>query len=207
MTNLIPKTESQLATMNTGDLKNHFAESLELTAKHMTYMGMIWLELEKRGEDLSDLKKGLAIYIPMIAHGIVEAETVIQYAGQKTLLTALTALSLDDQRKITGTGTIPYFNTETEATEQRELVDLSVRDITQIFNDDKIRTPDQQQEFLSSKTARPGKKRIPRKATRVSIDKQGGAIVTGKSRIDIDSTIAALKASYSQEELMEMLGL
>lgn len=190
--------ENQISHSSTQDLKTRLAESLEFTAKHLTYMGMLWRELEQRGEDLSHLKKGMSVYIPMIAYGKIDARLVINYAGQQTLLSALAELDKEEQLKLIENPVVEFFDTKKESTEQKELIDLKASEIHQVFATKKIRTAVEQIKIAS----KPGieskvKKRKPRKLTKVEI--VGETMTIGGREVDLIRVIDVLEAHYNIE--------
>lgn len=195
--------QNQLATMSTEDLKAHFAESLEYTAKHLIHLGNVWLELERRGEDLSDLKKGLAVYIPMIAHHRLDAKLVIRYAGQKTLLSALSQLPIEEQKKLADSGTVPIFDPQTEQEKVISLSDLSAKQIPQIFTDSGIRNLNQQIAYIATLESKQGKKNLPgsqaRRARKIHIDADDKVLEVSNARADLDRVITVLGEFYGKD--------
>lgn len=203
MKNLAVLNETQIEKASTDVLKEKLAESLEFTAKHLTYMGMLWRELESRGEDLSHLKKGMSIYIPMIAYGKLDARIVINYAGQQTLLTALSDLDKESQLKLIENPVVEVFDSASEKVEEKELIDLKVSEIQQIFSPKGLRSTVDQVKFATKTKAKTRKKRKPRKLTKVEIKDE--MLLAGGREIDIVSVIYALEAHYSVDlkELLE----
>src|SRR6185312_4651239 len=84
----------------TPDLRAELARGLSLTADTLTRLGMVWQELERRGEDLADLRQGLAKTLPLIAAGRLAAEAVVAFAGRPSLLRALEGVPLERQRSL-----------------------------------------------------------------------------------------------------------
>jgi hypothetical protein len=102
-----PLDIEHLGGIETASLRAALEEGLSITARHLVYLGAIWRELESRGEDLSDLRAGIAAYLPLIASGAVAPETVVMIAGNTRLLNAVASLPADDQRKILTRKTLP----------------------------------------------------------------------------------------------------
>ena len=75
-----PLSPQVLGSMSTQQLRAALAQSLTISARHLAYLASVWGELEKRGEDLSDLRTGLAVYLPQIAAGRLDADAVIRFA-------------------------------------------------------------------------------------------------------------------------------
>jgi hypothetical protein len=89
-----------LATKTTDELRAALATSLTLTAQHLVHLSAIWTELESRGEDLSELRTGISVYLPLIARGDLNAQLVIKYAGQTMLLRHMAELPKEDQDRL-----------------------------------------------------------------------------------------------------------
>lgn len=86
---LFNKDQIELATIDV--LKAELSRTLKVTSQYLVYMSMIWAELNKRGVDLSGLKSGLFEYIPLIAMNKLNPDLVIEFAGNKTLISSVTS--------------------------------------------------------------------------------------------------------------------
>jgi hypothetical protein len=191
--------ERELKALSTDELKRLLAGTMELTARHLVHMAGIWRELEERGEDLSDLRHGIAVYLPMIAHGRVDAAIVIKYAGQKTLLAALSNLPITVQRRIAETGYVALVSTHEDSIETVEvpLSRLSAAAVHQVFSDDGVRSPEDQIRMLERRRVRPAKApKAPRRARRVKIDRENHTLIVSNTAADIDRVVDQLSAYY-----------
>ena len=65
--NVMSAAYEKLVAMPTPDLREELARALTITADSLMYLAAVWKELEQRGEDLSDLRTGLGVYVPLIA--------------------------------------------------------------------------------------------------------------------------------------------
>ncbi|SMF80671.1 hypothetical protein [Pseudobacteriovorax antillogorgiicola] len=202
--------KARLASMSTDDLKKHFSRALEVTADHLNYLASIWQELETRGEDLSDLRSSLSVYIKMIAHKKIDAHAVVEFAGQKTLLNALSGLPLDQQKSLLETKRVDVLNRETLTKEKVPLAELSSADVNMVFGGGKIRSIAEQKSLVTS-IAKPAKKgrRQPRKITKVGMDIERNVIEVneGRTRIDLDAICSTLKHNLTRSELKDRLGI
>lgn len=97
---------AELASASTTQLKEELAKAVTITAETLQYMGRIWQELERRGEDMSELRSGLAAYLPAIASGRLRAEAVVRFAGKAMLLNKLAALPINQQDELLAAGEI-----------------------------------------------------------------------------------------------------
>lgn len=94
-------SQQRIKTLETQELKKLLVEGIQITARQLYYLSMIWKELEERGEDLSAFKKGLAVYLPDIARGILDANVVVKFAHLKILINAIKTLPINQQKKLT----------------------------------------------------------------------------------------------------------
>ncbi len=91
---------ANLETWSTADLRRELARGIEVTAEHLRRLAAIWRELERRGEDLTSLRKGLAFYLPLIAADKVDAYLVSRFAGSGELLRIAATLPVGVQREL-----------------------------------------------------------------------------------------------------------
>lgn len=191
---------TELQSLDTKSLKKELGRSLEMTAKHLTYLAAIWRELESRGEDLSELRHGLAAYLPMIAHERLDANLVIRYAGQKTLLGALSNLPIDEQRAVSESGYVTLVKLDNEGQRQEiqtPLSKLSAGDVYQAFSETGLRSSDDQFRLLDRRANRsiPAKNRH-RKARRVKVDAEENVLLVSNMAADLDRVLEALSSYY-----------
>ena len=87
-----------VASLSNEDLLAELASAIDTTARHVSRLALVWAELEKRGVDLSTLRSGLRVWLPVIAAGRLAAEVVVSFAGNGSLIRALADLPLAAQR-------------------------------------------------------------------------------------------------------------
>ena len=192
---------NDLKNISTGKLKQELAKSLDITASHLNYLAKIWAELEARGEDLSELRRGILLYLPLIANNKVDSRIVIGYAGQKTLLSALSRLPLDEQSKLVDSGYVTTVNLDDDGGKvevQKELSKLTASEVYKVFSDDDIRSPDEQYKLIAVKESqaltRP--KKNYRKARRVSFDKDAGVLIVSNVSADMSRVVEQVSQYY-----------
>ena len=71
-------------------------------------MAAIWGELERRGIDLTDLKRGVGNYLSQIAAGRILPQLVVAYFGEPGTVNRLARLPAHDQQQVVATGTLPW---------------------------------------------------------------------------------------------------
>lgn len=114
MTDIAFPAVSTLRDMTVEDLRAELARSLTVTARHLSHLAAIWRELERRGEDLSDLRTGLWTFMPLIARGALRAELVVKYAGYAMLLRRLAALPPEEQDRLLADDRVPVASLDKE---------------------------------------------------------------------------------------------
>lgn len=111
MSTKLARTEAiditRLAAVPTAALKAELTNALKLTAQSLSYFAAIWGELEKRGENLKPLAKGMGFYIARIAAGTLLAETVVMFLDDQQVLDRIGKLPVAEQRRIVDSGEIP----------------------------------------------------------------------------------------------------
>lgn len=186
---------SEIETVSTEALRAQLAQSLTITAQSLAYLATIWRELERRGEDLSDLRGGLSVYLPQIAAGTLAAEAVVRYAGQRMLLRALSKLPISLQREIVERGDIPRVtigNGGEAKTVTAPLHSLSSADVAVVFAEDRVRSTEEQYHLLQGKTE--GRTRVQRYARQVRVTDDG--MLVGGRLAKIERVTQALSDYY-----------
>jgi hypothetical protein len=182
---------NDIASMSTPQLKSELAKGLTLTAETLTRLGSIWLELERRGEDLSDLKVGIARTLPLIASGRLAAEAVVAFAGRPLILRSLEGVNLDIQRRLADGEPIPVYLSGQDNPESLPLSRIPSASITRVIADGVIRTPSEQRLAMKS---RHKKTKEPRKYS-VTVDRHNQTITIGKMTIPLATIISAMAES------------
>lgn len=185
----------------TKELKTALSKGLTISAKQLSYLALIWRELEDRGEDLSALKSGLATYLPLIAADILDPEAVVRFAGQKTLLAHLSEIPIKEQRKLLKNNSVELveFNRNGKlVSESVQLADLTSIQVKQVFHDGVILCADTQKETLLAEplpTHKNIRRRIARKVTFEKVDDLDVMCVAGK-KVKLEAVISALEDHY-----------
>jgi len=198
-TTLTVLTPSTLAAWDSAALRAELVRGLTMTAEGLARMGVIWQELERRGEDLSDLRKGIATYLPLIAAGQLAAEAVVTFASKRSILRALEGVPLDEQRRLAAGGTLAVIDpTNTERVEEVSLANLPSRRLKIVFDDGEVRTPALQR--LATRSRMP--RRAHAGADRVfypRVDAAAGTLTIGRMTVRISDVMSALAASASPD--------
>lgn len=177
--------------MTIQDLKSELAKTLTVTAEYLMYIAAIWRELESRGEDLSELRHGMMTYIPLIATNQLDARLVVNYAGQKTLLSSMAKLPLKEQQKLAEKGTLDVVilgDDNQQLIKEVKISDLTASQVYQAIGDGKIKTPEQQYQILLVRNKMRSKSK-PKKTYRLTqnlkIDGKN-LVIAGKHAVSIE---------------------
>jgi hypothetical protein len=186
----------QLSNMSTDELKRELGRGLSITADYLRYLATVWQELSVRSVDVSDLRHGLMEYLPAIANKMVHPELVINYAGKRTLLTALSRLPYETQDGLVSSGhvTISKIDGEQHQEVQMSLLDMTAADVYRVFGDGYIRTPAEQYK-QALMLAKP-RKALLRKTNNVKIDKDTGMVKISNKTVDPKLLITVLSEMY-----------
>lgn len=196
-------TPYELGAMSTQQLRAALAQSLTMSAQHLAYLAAVWGELEKRGEDLSDLRTGLAAYLPQIAAGRLDAEAVIRFAGQPTVLRSIAGLPLERQQALAKGEPVQVLTAN--ATGEYEAMGLPAYQLTaaqarMVFDGDKIRTPQEQRATLESARVTRAARVRPGAMNRVRYDARADVVRIGRSAATVGEVTTALSEAARQRE-------
>ena len=193
------ETPEQIQGADTAVLRQQLANSLTLTARTLKYLALIWQELEKRGEDLSDLRTGLAVYLPQIADGTLDAAFVVKYAGQRMLMQAAGKLPLEEQSRLAAEGMVELVRlneSDDIVKEQVSLHRLSSRDVRYVFSEDHLRSAKEQLKMRENESKREEKKPPTRTVRVAKVNDKTEMLAIGGRRIKIEAVVDALSQFY-----------
>lgn len=147
-----------IKSASTDELKLMFHTGLEVTAQYIKDLAEIWRELESRGEDLSELSSSITKYFPLISKNQMTPAAIVKYAGQEVLLRELSYIPIRDQEKIVEAGAVQFVTKNDEDDSfDIDMADLSamhVRHYSQIFDNGKVRTVEEQKDFIRLQEAK-----------------------------------------------------
>lgn len=189
-------TVYELGAMSTQQLRGELARSLTMTARHLAYLAAIWRELENRGEDLTDLRTGLAVYLPQIAAGHLAAEAVIRFAGQPTVLRNIATLTIDQQRALADGQPVRVLTVNTDGDyESTELpaYALTAAQARLVFDAGKLRAPEEQRAILEAARVSAKRRTRPGPDGRVRYDSRTDQLRIGRSAASVGEVVMALR--------------
>lgn len=128
MNELAASTQS----MSMEELRQQLTQQTQKTAESIARMAVIWRALERRGEDMTKWRAGLAAYLPAVAANRLAPEAVVRLAGNATALRAVALLPVDDQNDLLQRGTVDVMRDG--ETESVPLIRLRPADVRQAFD-------------------------------------------------------------------------
>lgn len=180
-------TRNDLAELTVEQLRAELSRGLTLTATTLTRLGAVWAELERRGENLSDLRIGLARTLPLIASGRLAAEAVVAFAGRPMVLRSLEGVPLDEQRRLADGQPIPIYLPGASSPESLPLARIPSAAVSRVIVDGTIRTPAEQRLALRQRKAAK-----PQRHYAVSVDRDNRTLKVGNMTVPLASVIAAM---------------
>lgn len=187
---------NRVEEMDTPMLRQELARALTVTAETLAYLAAIWRELERRGEDLSDLRAGVGQYLPLIAAGQLDAEAVVRFAGRTGLLRAVQTLPVGDQRRLALGGKVPVV----VASEDGRLTIAKVpahaltgEQIRLAFDIGRLRPVDEQRNIIASARTAARRHAVEIRRYRVRVDREAGTVQVGKMAVSIEEVMEALR--------------
>lgn len=94
------EARAQIWKFSTDELRARLAQLLTITVDALGELAEVWIELERRGDDLSSLRSGLMTYVRMIARKEIMPEAVVRYAGHRHIIDKLGVMPLQAQAKL-----------------------------------------------------------------------------------------------------------
>lgn len=186
----------ELSAATTAELRAELARGLVLTAEHLLRLGMIWGELERRGEDLSDLREGLAEWLPKIATGRLAAEAVVAFATKRMILRALEGVPLDRQRALAAGEPVEVIDPNTtDGTLSAPLARLPAAAIRLVFADGEIRSAKSQRLALRPRQRRAAEPEEADRHYQPRYDRAAGVLRIGRMTVRLSDLLAELNAA------------
>lgn len=180
---------TDLSQLSVEELREELAQGLSLTAETLLRLSQVWAELERRGEDLSALRHGLARTLPLIASGQLAAEAVVAFAGRPSLLRALIGVDRAKQIALAQGDLVAVIDpADPQAIQEMRLDQLPPAALRLVFADGEIRTP-QAQRLALRPQRRP---KAPQRHWHPSYDALSGTIAIGNMRVRLSELLAAI---------------
>lgn len=197
-------TVPELQQMSTQTLRAELAQSLTMTARHLRRLAVIWRELESRGEDLTDLRTGLAIYLPQVASGQLSADAVIRYAGQPLLLRSIATLPPQDQDRLAAGQTVEVLSAGPDGTWTTTRISAHAITASQarlLIGPGHIRSTEEQRAQLEAERVAAARRRRPAQRARVRYDARADVIRVGNASASVGEILQALTDATAGQDI------
>lgn len=194
MTAIEPRPAAALAEIPTAELRSRLARAMRATAESLLELAGVWVELERRGEDLRDLRVGLAKWLPQIAAGTVRPELVIELSGRPQILKLLGSMPMTEQNRIASGTAVPVHVPGESEPVSVPLDRLTTRQVRQVFSDAGIRSPAEQRAFIAQERTKRITKKPVRSAT-VSFDAATSTLRVGAYHLPLVEVLRVLSAA------------
>jgi hypothetical protein len=196
MTSLVGNESRDLSEMSTDELRADLSRGLTLTVEVLVQLSRVWAELERRGEDLSELRRGIARNLPLIASGRLAAESVVAFAHRPALLRAIDGIPLELQRRLVAGETVTVIDPLDPMTlEELPLARLPAASVRLIFADGDIRSPTEQRLAIRARKRRTEVPQVSGYRYRPRYDRDAGTISVGRMTVRLADLLAELSAA------------
>lgn len=197
MPSLVPLIESpsemaELSELSNAALRRELTKTLTVTAQNLVRLAAIWCELDRRGDDMSDLRGGLCSWMPLIGTGRLAAEAVVAFASKPWILKAIEGVSLGEQRRLAKGGKVTVYSAE--KSEEMQLAAIPVRLLTCVISDGIVHSESEQRMQAEARNISRRESVVAPKHT-VKVDRSRGMISIGNLKTPVAPVIAALAAA------------
>lgn len=182
-----------LAKASNAALVQRFHRLSNLTCTALREGCKILVELEKRGENVGPLSRGLFRYYRQIANGSLAPAAVLAFAGNTFVLPRLMALPVAEQRKYADGAPVPVVEHNQEGklvTVEKPLRHLVMREAELVFTDSGIRPVDAQKRLVAKRVKQTHRSAVP---LAIRADMATEEIVIGQLRVKVAELYTPLK--------------
>lgn len=140
-------SNTDLALIPTPDLRRMLVEALGLTAQRLRQVASLIAELERRGEDLSELRITMLAHLRAIAAGTLLPEAVERYARRPTVLRRVMEMPISEQQRLLELASVEVLNVNGTV---KSLPPLAVphNQVGQVFGECGVRSVEEQRAVL-----------------------------------------------------------
>lgn len=203
---MVPKSpNNDLLKLTDAQLKAELVTCLKFQAENAFRLAILYVELQRRGHDLSDLKIWGRTWLYPIATGQLLVEAVVAFMDRACAVNALIGVPLELQRKIVDGYKLKVYNPGGGKPSSMTLAEMPPHLIRLVFQDGKILGLDKQKARLRHAPAHKSisaTKRLLR--TRILVNKDKGIISVGPSKADTYAVVEAMAAAGgANQEVIE----
>lgn len=188
-----------LGAATSEELRAALAVGLGHTARSLAYFAGIWAELERRGEDLSSLRKGLYLYLPKIAAGLLAAEAVVAFANRPLLIRDIEGVALAEQRRLAAGEFVAFVNPERpREVIEKPLLQLPPDMVRVAYWQGERQTPEAQRLLLRQRKATPTEPK--ERFYQPRLDKETGTLHVGTMKVRQQDVLSAMVAASGPDK-------
>jgi hypothetical protein len=188
-------TKNELAELSTSNLRTMLTEAIGVTAVAIARVAMIWVELERRGEDLSRVKFALRGYMRGVANGKIIPEAVALLAGKPSVLSRVAAMPAAEQRRLLGGAPIEVVDSAGTVAEVK-LLEMAPSAVAKVIANGAVMSVAEQVMAMERSS-----KRVAvdlRRAPRVSVDLVAKEMRVGGVAVPLERVFLELRKSGYQ---------
>lgn len=187
---------TRVQDMDTASLHSELARVLTVTAETILYLAEIWKELQRRGEDLSELRTGVAQFLPLIASGQLRADVIVRFAGRQHLLRAVAALPVEEQKRLASGGKVETIHQFANGRVEPILVaasDMTVAQVKLAFDYGRIRSVGEQTNLATGRNRSVRRQAALRRKYRVNVEMTTETVTVGRMTVPLSEVLDALR--------------
>jgi hypothetical protein len=184
-------SSTALSSLETAELHLQLDAAIGLTARSISRVAAIWVELERRGEDMSRHRFSLRSHMRAVADGHLMPEAVAALAGQPRTLQLVADLPVRDQRRLIEGETITVLDGN-GAPVDRTLANMTFGEAARVIRNGRILTAEEQRMALDRVRKQP--RLTPRTGRPPRIVVANGLVQIGAtSPVPIERVLAVLR--------------
>ncbi len=173
--------ENKLHNISVDELNERLSKCSYNAEHNLIEASGILAELKRRGEKHPLMQRGLFKWFEQIDNGTLNPAIVIKFAGEDHVITHVAKLPITEQRTIAETGTLRIAEIDKNGDVlaiEKPIIRMSVKTLARAFDENKIRTVEQQSKLLKKEIAEKKPKAGP------IVETRNGMIVIGNTVID-----------------------
>lgn len=182
--------ELELQSASTAQLREQLRTAIGVTENAIRTVAMIWRELVRRGEDMSEFRMALSRFFMPVAEGRLLPALVVRLSGQPRALERLAELPIDVQQALVQNRPVEIYRGE-DRVESLTLDEMTWGDVALAIREGRIWSAAEQR-LAFQRSHRP--RRPSRRGRPYKIDLDGDDNLTiGKVTVPVERVIALLR--------------
>jgi hypothetical protein len=184
-----------LADAPTAALHEALRDAIGVTARAIAQVARLWVELERRGENMDGYRWTLRQFMRPVAEGRVLPEVVAQLGGEPRKLSLVAELPVADQRRLVIDAEPVEIAGADGGTRRTSVAQMTYTEAARVIRDGAVRTPREQMMTLTKMQRRREKAPGRGRPYRIAVDIDGGVVRIGDREVDLLKLAAAMRAA------------